>query len=142
MIFAKTDQELKSLRASVQFVGRLSDSLVRLGPLSLGIDGVLSWIPGLGEIYSVAAALFILFQGVRARVAWPVLGFCAALMFGRALLDAVPFAGPLAADIFTAHKWSARLITDAIDRKLTQTSPNPVGAFGWSGRRPAPITGV
>jgi hypothetical protein len=142
MIFAKTDHDLKGLRASVHFVGRLSDSLVRLGPLSLGIDGVLSWIPGLGEIYSVVAAVFILVQGLRAGVAWPVLALCAALMFGRAALDAVPFAGPLVADIFTAHKWSARLITDAIDRKLAQPSPRPVRSFGWSGRRPAPTTGV
>ncbi len=47
---------LAAIRASVDTVGRLSDSIVRMGPVSIGIDGVLSWIPVVGEVYSAAAA--------------------------------------------------------------------------------------
>ena len=43
--------ELVRLRDSVALVGRLSDSLVHFGPFRLGLDGVLSWIPGVGELY-------------------------------------------------------------------------------------------
>ncbi len=120
---ARSDDELLKIRDSVAFVGRLSDSIVRLGPLSLGIDGVLSWVPGLGEVYSTAAGAFILIQGVRAGVPAPTLALAGGLMLSRTAVSAIPMAGPLAADIFTAHRWSARLVVGAIDRKLGRRGP-------------------
>lgn len=110
--------ELRRIRDSVDRVGRLSDSIFRFGPFSIGIDGVLSWIPAVGEIYSAGAAAFILVQGFRARVPLSNLALCAALMGGRTVITALPFAGPAFADIFTAHKWSARIVVHAIDRML------------------------
>ncbi len=120
-----TPEELIRIRDSVAYIGRLSDSLVRWGPFRLGVDGVLSWIPGVGEIYSVGAAVFILVQGVRARVPAHVLLTCAALMGGRTVISAVPLAGPAAADLFTAHRWSARMVVEAIDRKLPAPARTP-----------------
>jgi hypothetical protein len=113
---------LLKIRDSVAMVGRLSDGLLRLGPLSLGIDGVLSWVPGLGEVYSAAAGAFILIQGVRAGVPVTTLALAAGLMLSRTAVSAIPLAGPLAADLFTAHRWSARLIVRAIDQKLGRLS--------------------
>ena len=115
---ARSPVELASIRDSVAFVGRLSDSLVRLGPFHLGVDGMLSWVPGLGELYSTAAAAFILVQGLRAGVSLPILLACAALMGSRTLVSAIPLAGPAAADLFTAHRWSAKLVVRAIDARL------------------------
>jgi hypothetical protein len=117
------DGELRKIRDSVALVGRLSDGLLRLGPLSLGLDGILSWIPGLGEVYSTAAGAFILIQGVRAGVPVSTLALAGALMLSRTVASAVPLAGPLAADLFTAHRWSARLIVGAIDRELDRLAP-------------------
>ena len=93
--------DLEAIRASVQLVGRLSDSIVRVGPLSLGLDGVLSWVPGLGEVYSVVAAGFLLVQGFRAQVPLETLLTCAAMMGGRTVISAVPLAGPALADLLT-----------------------------------------
>jgi hypothetical protein len=115
---ASSNDQLLKMRDSVAMVGRLSDGLLRLGPLSLGIDGVLSWVPGLGEVYSVAAGAFILIQGVRAGVPATTLALAGGLMLSRTAVSAIPLAGPLAADLFTAHRWSARLVVGAIDRKL------------------------
>jgi hypothetical protein len=115
---ARSPEQLASIRDSVAFVGRLSDSLVRFGPFSLGVDGVLSWVPGLGELYSTAAAVFILAQGLRAGVSPHILLLCAGLMTSRTLVSAIPLAGPAAADLFTAHRWSAKLVVRAIDAKL------------------------
>jgi len=120
---ARSDDQLIKIRDSVALVGRLSDSIVRLGPLSLGIDGVLSWVPGLGEIYSTVAGAFIFIQGVRAGVPVPTLALAGGLMLSRTAVSAIPLAGPLAADLFTAHRWSARLVVGAIDRKLGRTGP-------------------
>ncbi len=109
--------DLQILKASVERVGRLSDGLFRLGPISIGLDGILSWIPGAGEIYGVAAAAFILIQGARARVPVHILITCAAMMGGRTVISAIPWVGPAIADLITTHKWSARLIARAIDRR-------------------------
>jgi hypothetical protein len=139
----KSETELRAIRDSVAFVGRLSDSLVRLGPFSLGIDGVLSWIPGVGELYSTVAGGFIVVQGARAGVPPAVLAGAAALLLLRTTVSAAPIAGALAADVFTAHKWAAAMIVRAIDRRLGEApapaapGPRSVGpSAGW-GLRPA-----
>ena len=112
--------ELEAIRAGVARLGKLSDSVVKLGPFSLGLDGVLAWAPGIGELYSAAAGTYILVQGVRAGAPLPVLAACAGLLFGRTAITAIPLAGPLAADLLTAHKWAARLVVAAIDRRIAR----------------------
>jgi hypothetical protein len=128
-----TPPDLQAIRDSVALVGRLSDSIVRLGPFSIGIDGVLSWIPGVGEIYGVAAGGFMLIQGARAGVPPHILALCLLLMGLRTAADTVPIAGAVFSDIFTAHKWSARMIVAAIDRKLA-AGGQLVEAESWSVR--------
>ncbi len=140
MAAALSDRELETIRDSVDRVGSLSDSLFRIGPLSIGLDGVLSWIPGLGELYSTAAGAFILVQGTRAGVPVTILAAAGALMFGRTVVSAVPLAGPVAADLFRAHKWAARMVSQAIDRKLgleprqRGAKPQNGAAPSWAGR--------
>jgi hypothetical protein len=124
------DPDLNAIRASVERVGRLSDSILRVGPFSIGLDGVMAWVPVLGEIYSAAAGGFILIQGARAGVSGPVLLAAAAIMAFRTSVSAVPLVGPAFADVFTAHKWSARMIVAAIDRKLGKTIQRPSRGLG------------
>ncbi len=134
--------ELMAIRTRVEQVAKLSDGLVKVGVFRLGLDGVLAWIPGVGELYSTAAGGYILYQGVRAGVPPSTLAACAALLLGRTTMTAVPLAGALAADVFTAHRWSARMVLKAIDRKLADAGapirPARGGFAGrlWSGRRP------
>jgi hypothetical protein len=131
------EPDLRAIRASVELVGRLSDGLVRVGPFSLGLDALFSWIPGLGELYSAAAAAFLLVQGFRARVPASTLLLAGVLMGGRTLITAIPVAGAAAADLLTAHRWSARLIIAAIDRRLAAEAAGlaiGAGAGGWRPR--------
>ena len=133
--------ELQAIRDGVARLGRLSDSLLRLGPFRLGLDGALAWVPGLGELYSAGAATYILVQGFRAGVPAPTLATCAALLFGRTVVTAVPVLGPLAADVMTAHRWASKLVVRAIDARLAAAGA-PVKpsrrAWAWSGRTPQP----
>jgi hypothetical protein len=126
---ARSPEQLARIRDSVAIVGRLSDGLLRLGPFRLGVDGVLSWVPGLGEAYSTIAGGFIIIQGLRAGVPLPMLAICALLMAGRTTVSAIPLAGPVAADLFTAHRWSAKLVMRAIDAQLP----------AWARPGPAPV---
>jgi hypothetical protein len=49
----------------------------------------------------------------------------AAFILGlRTFGDAVPFAGPLFADVFTAHKWAANMVVRAIDQRLGLPMPD------------------
>ncbi|MHB8283185.1 MAG: DUF4112 domain-containing protein [Caulobacteraceae bacterium] len=134
----QTLRDLESLRDSVQLVGKLSDSVVGVGPFSIGLDGVLSWIPGLGEIYSAAAGTFIIVQGARAGVSKRTLAAAGGLMLSRTAISAVPLAGPLAADMFMAHKWSAKMVAAAIDRKIADQGGPLRGkrGFGFNRFRP------
>ena len=126
--------ERRAIRDSVARVGRLSDGLLRLGPLRLGVDGVLSWVPGLGEIYSAGAAAFILVQGARAEVPAQTLAAAGVLLACRTAVTAVPLAGPAAADLFTAHRWAAGMIVRAIDRQLAaEDGAAPGGPSGFRG---------
>ena len=133
----RPDPRLQSIRDSVDWVGQLSDSIVRVGPFSIGMDGVLSWIPVVGEVYSGAAAAFLIVQGVRARVPATVLLGSAALMASRTLITALPLAGPAVSDIFTAHKWSARWISNAIGKRMQEGEPAPSADLWTTPARPA-----
>ena len=126
------DSDLHAIRSSVALVGRLSDGLIRFGPFSVGIEGVLSWIPGVGELYGSGAAAFLLIQGARARVPASTLLVAAGLMAGRTLISAIPLAGAAASDLLTAHKWSARLIVAAIDRRIAANADRASRAKAWS----------
>ena len=134
--------ELLAIRKRVEQVGKLSDGLVRFGVFRLGVDGLLAWIPGVGELYSIGAGGYIIYQGYRAGVPLQTLATCAALLLGRTSISAVPLAGALAADLFTAHRWSAKLVLKEIDRKLVAMGApvRPPESFfrrAWAGRRPA-----
>jgi hypothetical protein len=113
-------------------VGRLSDNIVHLGPFSLGVDGVLSWVPGVGEIYSTVAGAFIVVQGARAGVPLPILATATALLTCRTFISAVPLAGAAFADVFTAHKWAAGMIVRAIDQRLG-AGPSSDARSAWAG---------
>jgi hypothetical protein len=117
----RTQNQLRAMRNSIALVGRLSDSIVRLGPFSIGLDGVLSWIPGVGDLYSGLAGAFIVVQGARAGVPLPVLIGAAALIGLRTIAGSVPIAGSAFADLFTAHRWAAAMIVREIDLKLGST---------------------
>lgn len=112
--------DLERIRKSVELVGRLSDGLIRIGPWGLGIDGLLSWIPVVGEVYSALAGAFILIQGARARVPAHTLIVAAGLLASRTVITAMPFAGPVVSDLFIAHKWAARLVVKAIEKKIAR----------------------
>lgn len=116
----RTDDELIAIRRNVERVGRFSDGLFRIGPFRLGAEAALSWIPGVGEAYGAAAAVFLLLQGLRAGAPLTTLAVCGALMGGRTLITAVPIAGPLTADVLALHGLSARLIVAAIDAELAR----------------------
>jgi hypothetical protein len=129
---ARTPADIQAHRAGIERIGRLSDSLIGWGPVGIGLDGILAWIPGLGELYSVAAGGYLLFQGWRARVPALVMVQVAAIVGVRTAIDfgnIVPVVGigsSIIVDLFRGHRWAAKLLARAIDETLYLEGPwNP-----------------
>lgn len=119
-MFARSHLDLHGIRASVERTRRISDRVVGIGPIGIGLDGVLAWIPGLGAAYSLAAAVMIMVQGVRARASLPTLFSMAGILFADTALDAVPIPlAPAVADmLFTGHKWASNMLLKHMEETL------------------------
>jgi hypothetical protein len=126
MLFVRTQQEVANARRAVERIGKLSDNIIGIGPFGIGIDGMLAWVPGLGDVYSVAAGGMLLLLGFRARAPIGVLVRVAMLVGLRSVIGAaaIPLLGPLypisgaVVDLFRGHKMSADLLCKTIDRTL------------------------
>ena len=121
---AKTLLDINNLRAGIERVSKLTDNIVGVGPLGIGVGGILAWVPVIGPIYSVGAGLVLLATGLRARVPASVLLSSLVLMglrtsaemFGDLMpLPPITIASDLGFDLFRAHKWSADMMLKAID---------------------------
>ena len=54
--------DIEKIWSNVEGVKKLSDRVIGLGPFGVGLDGLVTWIPGLGIIYSVGAGAWLLVQ--------------------------------------------------------------------------------
>ena len=91
---------------SVQTVKKLSDRVIGIGPFGVGMDGLLTWIPGAGMVYSLGAGSFIMVQAVRAKAKPSTI----ARMAGYLALDIATTEIPLigdAIDFFLPAHWMA-----------------------------------
>lgn len=124
MFFARTHDELDAIVSSVERIGNVSDNVIHFGPIRLGLEAVLEFVPLVGEVYSGLAGFMILLQGARARVPLTVLLTILTLILARTGVGAFDFvpglgiAGDVVAGLFRAHKISADLVAKAIGRTL------------------------
>jgi len=124
MFLARSHIDLHNIRQSVERIGNISDNVVHFGPVKLGLEAVLEFVPFLGEIYSLVAGALLLIEGVRARVPGTVLMSVAFLVGARTvigssnLVPGVGVIGEVAAAAFRAHKMSADMITKSMDETL------------------------
>lgn len=110
MIFARSHIDLHNIRNSIERTKQLSDNVVGVGPLGIGLDGILTWIPGAGELYSLGAGLLLIFDGVRAKAAPMVLLQMFAIIAVDTLAGAAGKIGQIADVLFTGHKWCADML--------------------------------
>jgi len=126
MLTVRTHQEVENARRAIARIGKLSDNIVGVGPFGIGIDGILAWVPGLGDLYSVAAGGMLLLLGVRAKAPVTTLIQVGMLVGLRSVIGAaaIPLLGPLypaagaVVDLFRGHKMSADLLVKAMDNTL------------------------
>ncbi len=120
-MLARSHVDLHNTRLGIDRVKKLSDRIVGVGPIGIGLDGILGFVPGLGVAYSLIAGAMLLSSAVRARASAGTLLHMGGLLAVDALLD-VPAGTPVlglassfADTLFTGHKWSANLLLKHMD---------------------------
>ena len=112
---ARSKAEVDRIRRSVAEWRRLSDRLFSIGNFGVGLDGLLTLVPGLGGVYGLGAGGFLLLQAHRARASKTTLIKMGALLGTDALLGEVPIVGDVFDFLFRAHARSARMLLKHID---------------------------
>jgi len=111
----KTVTDVENVWLSVERIKKISDRVIGIGPFGLGLDALLTWIPGLGTIYTVGAGGWLVVQGVRVKASpWTL-----ARMLGYLTVDTVTGEIPLAGDVvdalFPGHLLAAKALQKHIE---------------------------
>lgn len=59
--------DIEKIWSNVEGVKKLSDRVLAIGPFGIGLDGLLTWIPVVGSVYSLSASGWLLVQAMRAK---------------------------------------------------------------------------
>lgn len=98
-------------------IRRLSDRVVTLGPLGLGLDGVLAWIPGANLAYTVGAGGLLLYGAVQARASALTIARMSLYLVADSALSEVPIAGWAMDTLFPGHLLAARALQKDIEQR-------------------------
>lgn len=118
MIVARTHLDLHNIRGSIERTKKLSDNVVGVGPLGVGLDAILNLVPGAGAIYSLMAGFLLLIDGIRAKAAPMVLVQMAGILAVDTIAPLTGKLGSLADVLFTGHKWSADMLLKHMEETI------------------------
>lgn len=122
-------------------IKRLSDRLVGVGPVGIGLDGLLAWVPVAGTVYSVGAGGLLLYQGVVAGASWPTLARMAAYLVLDSAASVPPVIGWAVDTLFPGHLMAAGALQKDIEARHGP-SQLPSTWYGKPGRRAKTVRGA
>ena len=112
----KSNVDVHNVLTNIEQTRKVSDKLIGFGPWGFGLDGALTLLPGIGELYTLGAGAYLLAQGAKARVSGIVLWQVGALIAVDFALGAVPGPGDAMDILFCAHLWAGWLLRRAIQQ--------------------------
>lgn len=112
----RSRQHVDKVRTSVDGWRKISDRLFSIGPFGVGLDGLLTVIPGIGGAYSLGVGGYLIAQAWRVRASTGTMAKMAALIAADTLLGEVPVVGDVFDFFFRAHAMSANLLNKEIDQ--------------------------
>jgi hypothetical protein len=110
---------------TADFVGRLSDNLLRIGPWGVGLDGVLAWVPGANTVYSLGAGALLFYEGVQAGASAATLIRMGLYISANSALTEIPLVGWAADTLFRGHLMASRALKRDIERRFGPAAPEP-----------------
>lgn len=63
----RTIGDIEKIWTNVEGMKKLSDKVIGIGPFGIGLDGLLTWVPVVGTVYSVGGAGWLLVQAVKVK---------------------------------------------------------------------------
>jgi len=109
-------------------VKRLSDRLVGVGPVGIGLDGILAWVPVAGTAYSLGAGGLLLAHGVSAGASPMTLARMAAYIALDSAASVPPVIGWAIDTLFPGHLMAAKALQKDIEARH---GPSELPA-GWN----------
>ena len=103
--------------ANAERIKRLSDRVVGIGPLGLGLDGVLAWIPGANLIYSLGAGGLLVYEAVQCGAAPATVVRMGVYLAADSALSEVPIVGWAMDTFFPGHLLAARALQRDVERR-------------------------
>lgn len=115
----RTIGDIEKIWSNVEGVKKLSDRAVGFGPFGIGMDGLLTWIPVVGTVYSVGAAGWLLVQAARVKASPATLARMVAYLGLDSATTAVGEVIPVAPDVvdffFPGHLLAAKALQKDIE---------------------------
>lgn len=134
--------DIEKIWSNVEGIKKLSDRVIGLGPFGVGLDGLLTWIPVVGTVYSLGAGGWLLMQAVRAKASPGTLlrmaGYLGIDSATTAVGEAVPFAPDVVDFFFPGHLMAAKALQKDIETThWVEASERDARAFGAHDRHVA-----
>jgi hypothetical protein len=115
---------------SAERIKRLSDRLIGVGPVGLGLDGVLAWVPGANLLYSVGAGGLLIYEALSAGAKPLTLARMGLYLLADSATSELPIIGWAVDTLFPGHLLAANALQKDIEARH---GPSEVGGL-W--RRP------
>jgi hypothetical protein len=103
--------------ANAERIKRLSDRVVGVGPIGLGMDGVLAWIPGANLIYSLGAGGLLVYEAVQCGASAATLARMGVYLAADSALSEIPLVGWAMDTFFPGHLLAARALQRDVERR-------------------------
>ncbi len=111
----RTIRDIEKVWSNVEGIKKLSDRAIGIGPFGVGMDGLLTWIPVVGGIYSVGAGLVLLTHAIQARASASTMARMLGYLGLDALTTEIPIAGDLIDTVFQGHGMAAKALQKDIE---------------------------
>ena len=111
----RTIGDIEKIWSNVEGVKKLSDRAVGLGPFGVGMDGLLTWIPVVGTVYSVGTGGWLLMQAARAKATPGTIARMCGYLGVDIVTGEVPVAGDVVDFFFPGHLMAAKALQKDIE---------------------------
>lgn len=111
----RTIGDIEKIWTNVEGVKKLSDRVIGIGPFGLGLDALLTWVPVVGTVYTVATGGWLLLQGLRAQADAATLARMAAYMAVDTAAGTFPIAGDVVDTFFPSQLMAANALQKHIE---------------------------
>src|SRR6516165_7010093 len=114
-------------------IKRITDRLVGVGFFSVGLDGLLAFVPVAGTLFSLGAGAVLIREAARARVSRFTLARMTLYVGARTLVSVIPVEGWVADFFFRGHLFAANALQKDIAARF---GAPPRAAIAEARRRP------